>query len=256
MDSGEHLHCAIRCDAVSMLPCREAAPGWVSGEIPEGAYWSGAGATVVGGEHADVNPLVTVVTPTLPRPKLLIERCIPSVWAQTYSPIEHLVIFDGLNPVGRMQLADLGYTPLGVGGRRLVECGRRWGGVGHAARAAGAWLARGEWIAYLDDDNEFLPGHVEAMVGEAERANVPLVCTAWRMPDGQTWGWAPPGTNRTDSSSFLHHRDLLKVSSWQPADGYAADGALIDRWIAAGVAWSFLQEPTLVYHGARGGAPE
>ena len=202
------------------------------------------------------SPLVTVVTPTWKRPSLLTEQCIPSVAAQTYQPIEHLIIGDGTDPHLLGRLAHIGYTPYGVMGRRYIECGRNWGGVGHAARAAGAWLAAGEWICYLDDDNQYLPGHVEAMVAEAERAGVPLVCTAWRMPDGATWGWAPPGTNRTDSSSFLHHRDLLKVSSWQPGDGYAADGALIDRWVAAGVRWSFLPEPTMCYGGARYGAPE
>ncbi len=208
-----------------------------------------------------MNPLVSVVTPTWKRPNLLVNRCIPSVRAQTYQPIEHLIISDGPDPSLWQQLNALPQIRLHpaaepVNSLRYVECGRNHGGVGHAARAAGAFLAAGEWICYLDDDNEYLPGHVEAMVGEAQRARVPLVCTAWRMPDGQTWGWAPPGTNRTDSSSFLHHRDLLKVASWAPEVGYAADGALIDRWIAAGVTWSFLEEPTLVYHGARGGAPE
>ncbi len=204
-----------------------------------------------------MNPLVTVVTPTWRRPNLLVDRCIPSVQAQTYRPVEHLIISDGPDPDLRERLLRMGYGPYRyVLGRRFVECGANWGGVGHAARAAGAWLATGEWICYLDDDNEFLPGHVAAMVAEAERASVPLVCTAWRMPDGATWGWTPPGINRTDSSSFLHHRDLLKVSSWQPGDGYAADGALIERWITAGVKWSFLSEPTMVYGGARHGVPE
>jgi glycosyltransferase involved in cell wall biosynthesis len=203
-----------------------------------------------------MNPLVSVVTPTWRRPHLLINRCIPSVWAQTYSPLEHLIVIDGPDPDMRAQLYALDYNTHGSPERRFVECGRNWGGVGHAARAAGAWLAAGEWIAYLDDDNGYLPGHIEAMVAEAERANVPLVCTAWRTPDGATAGWAPPGTNRTDSSSFLHHRDLLKIASWQPEVGYAADGDLIDRWIAAGVSWSFLEEPTMVYGGPRYGAPE
>ena len=207
------------------------------------------------------SPLVSVITPTWRRPKLLTERCIPSVRAQTYQPIEHLIVSDGPDPALWQQLNTLPQIRLHpaaepVSSLRYVECGRNWGGVGHAARAAGAWLAAGEWICYLDDDNEYLPGHVEAMLAEAQRARVPLVCTAWRMPDGATWGWAPPGTNRTDSSSFLHHRDLLKVASWMPADGYAADGALIDRWLAAGVTWSFLPEPTMSYGGARGGAPE
>jgi|GEM_PF-3047704 len=40
------------------------------------------------------------------------------------------------------------------------------------------------------------------------------------------------------------------------ADWVAADGALVDRWVAAGVPWSFLPEPTMVYGGPRYGAPE
>ena len=201
-------------------------------------------------------PLVTIITATWKRPRMLTERCIPSVWAQTYQPLEHLVVCDGPDPGLRVRLGDLGYTPHGVTGRRLVECGRNHGGVGNAPRAVGAWLAAGEWICYLDDDNEYLPGHVQAMMAEADRTGVPLVCTAWRTPDGGVAGWAPPGTNRTDASSILHRADLLGVASWAPEAGYAADGALVDRWVAAGVPWSFLPEPTMVYHGARGGAPE
>jgi glycosyltransferase involved in cell wall biosynthesis len=130
----------------------------------------------------------------------------------------------------------------------VVELGRNWGGVGHAAHAAGSLLAAGEWVCYLDDDNEYLPGHVEAVVAEAQRSGADLVCTAWRTPGGDVGGWAPPGVNHTDTSSFLHRRDLLTLSCWQPGDGYAADGALVARWVAAGARWSFLPEPTLIYH--------
>jgi glycosyltransferase involved in cell wall biosynthesis len=203
-----------------------------------------------------MTPLVTVVTATWQRPKLLTERCIPSVAAQTYPSIEHLIICDGQDPKLCAQLGAIGYQARPGSRRRLVELGRNWGMVGNAARAVGAWLAAGDWIAYLDDDNEFDPDHVQMMVREAVDKGAALVCTAWRTPDGQVAGWAPPGTNRTDASSILHHRDLLKVACWQPGDGYAADGALVDRWVAAGVPWSFLPEPTLLYHGARNGVPE
>lgn len=207
-----------------------------------------------------MNPSVTVVTATRSRPRVLTERCIPSVWAQTYQPVEHLVVVDGPDVPLRRRLAGLGYSADGETysrmTRRVVELGRNWGTVGNAARAAGALLAAGEWVCYLDDDNQYLPGHVAAMVAEAQRSGADLVCTAWRMPDGAVWGGTPPGTNRTDASSFLHRRELLTLSCWQPGDGYAADGALVDRWVARGVRWSFLTEPTMTYGGARGGAPE
>jgi glycosyltransferase involved in cell wall biosynthesis len=201
-------------------------------------------------------PLVSVITATWRRPNLLLNRCIPSVWAQTYQPVEHLIVVDGIDIDLRGQLMATGYTLTPGSGRRLVELGRHWGGVGHAGHAAGALLAAGDYICYLDDDNEYLPDHVAAMVAEAERASVDIVCTAWRTPNGGIGGRTPPGTNHTDTSSLLHRADLLRVASWAPEAGYAADGALVDRWVAAGVPWSFLPEPTLLYHGARGGAPE
>jgi len=204
--------------------------------------------------------LVSIVTATWKRPRMLTERCIPSVWAQTYQPIEHLIVVDGRDVPLRRRLAGLGYSADGEVysrmTRRVVELGRNHGGVGNAPRAVGAWLAAGEWVCYLDDDNEYLPGHVQAMMAEAERSGAALVCTAWRGSDGHVAGWAPPGTNRTDASSLLHRADLLSVASWAPEAGYAADGALVDRWVAAGVPWSFLPEPTMVYWGPRGGAPE
>ena len=206
-------------------------------------------------------PLVSVVTATHQRHNLLLGRCIPSVWAQTYQPLEHLIVSDGPDPELRSQLKDLGYTTAPRTNRRLVELGRNWGLVGNAARAAGALLAAGDWICYLDDDNEFDPGHVAATVAEAERTGADLVCTAWRTPDGDLGGWAPPGTNHTDASALLHRADALRVASWQLSDrytatGYAADGDLVDRWVAAGLRWSFLPEPTVVYHpsAGRGGA--
>lgn len=197
-----------------------------------------------------MNPSVSIVTATHRRSDVLLGRCIPSVQAQTYSPVEHLVVIDGPDPALVWQLERFGYRAAADHRRRLVELGRNWGMVGNAARAVGAFLAAGDWICYLDDDNEFDPDHVETMVAQALAKQVGLVCCAWRTPTGEVAGWAPPGTNRTDAGSILHHRDLLRISAWQPGDGYAADGALVDRWLAAGVRWSFLDRPTMTYHPA------
>ena len=48
-----------------------------------------------------MSKLVTVVTPTWKRPKTVIEYALPSVWNQTYRPIEHLIVEVGQsNAVG------------------------------------------------------------------------------------------------------------------------------------------------------------
>jgi hypothetical protein len=43
-------------------------------------------------------PQVTIVTPTWQRHDLLLNRAIPSVQAQGYPGVEHLVISDGPDP--------------------------------------------------------------------------------------------------------------------------------------------------------------
>ena len=43
-------------------------------------------------------PLVSVITPTWQRHALLLDRCIPSVAAQDYPNVDHVVVSDGPDP--------------------------------------------------------------------------------------------------------------------------------------------------------------
>lgn len=205
--------------------------------------------------------LVTVVTATWGRPRTLFEHAIASVDAQDYPAIEHLVVTDGRDRRLEDALAAAGYSHRGV--RRRVAClGRNWtgfsgdGGVGAVPRLVGSWLAAGAYITYLDDDNDYLPHHVTAMVTALEESGADLVCTAWSHgPGGPPGGSPPPGPGRTDTSSFLHRAELLKNGSWE-LDGYEGDGNLAARWAAAGATWLFLPEPTMILNAHRFGAPD
>jgi glycosyltransferase involved in cell wall biosynthesis len=94
-------------------------------------------------------PLVSVIIPTLNRPKLLL-RAIDSVLCQTHQHFEIVVVVDSLDQstidavesVGdpRVQIVVNSYSPTAAG-----------------ARNAGADRSTGEWLAFLDDDDEWLP---------------------------------------------------------------------------------------------------
>lgn len=100
-------------------------------------------------------PLVSIVLPTLNRAHCL-GRAIASVLAQTYAHWE-LVIVDGASNDGTRELvAD--WSARADGRIHFIE--RANGGVG-PARNIGIEAAGGEYIAFLDSDDEFLPAKLE-----------------------------------------------------------------------------------------------
>lgn len=207
------------------------------------------------------DPLVTVITATWGRPRTILEHAIPSVAAQDYAQVQHLIVTDGHDPALNTALRIAGYSE-GNYSRRLVSLGRNWsqvhadGGVGATARLAGCFLAAGDWVTYLDDDDDWLPHHVRTMVACGEGAGADLVCSAWlHGPHREVRGSPPPRAGHTGTSMMMHRPALLKVSAWRP-EGYCADGWLAERWVAGGARWAFHPEPTVILRGHNHGAPD
>jgi glycosyltransferase involved in cell wall biosynthesis len=108
-------------------------------------------------------PAVSVIVRTKDRPGLLREA-LESLAAQTFRDFEAVVVNDSDTP---LQAGDLESSGRGLALRlRLVSPGPPHG----RARAANAGVeaATGTWIAYLDDDDLFLPDHLETLVGALE----------------------------------------------------------------------------------------
>jgi Glycosyl transferase family 2 len=117
---------------------------------------------------------VTVITATTGRTSLL--RCAESVANQRLSKpgrIQHLLITDGPES-GNLSASRLaaGITKhqfdLDVINLPYPVGKDRWNG--HRMYAAGTFLAKGDWIMYLDDDNTLEPNHVETCLEAAETA--------------------------------------------------------------------------------------
>ena len=103
--------------------------------------------------------LVSVIIPTTGRPKLVL-RALASVLGQTHGELEVIVVVDGPNPE---TIAALG----GIADPRLrVLQNPELIGPG-PARNIGAAQARGEWIAFLDDDDEWMPQKLEIQLAGA-----------------------------------------------------------------------------------------
>lgn len=110
-------------------------------------------------DAAQPSPRVSVILRTKDRPDLLAEA-LESLRAQTFTDFETVLVNDGGPlPEGLLQ------SPPGRGLRVVVPPA-----PGGRTRALNAGLAaaRGGWIAYLDDDDLYLPHHLAALDGARE----------------------------------------------------------------------------------------
>ena len=98
-------------------------------------------------------PTFTCVIPAYNREDT-VGRAIESALAQSHPPKEVLVVDDGSSD----RTAEV---VEGYGG--VVRCLRQANAGGAAARNAGARAATAEWIAFLDSDDYWTPGHLEAV---------------------------------------------------------------------------------------------
>ncbi|MEB3294337.1 MAG: glycosyltransferase family A protein [Synechococcales bacterium] len=98
------------------------------------------------------SPLISIVIPTCNRPDLL-QRAIASVMAQTFTAWEILVVINGSDTVTAVTLEQ-------IQDKRLQWLQIAEAGASHA-RNAGVNAANTDWIAFLDDDDEWLPEKLE-----------------------------------------------------------------------------------------------
>jgi len=97
--------------------------------------------------------LVSVVIPTRNRPQLVV-RAVASALSQTYSRIQVVVVIDGPDAATELVLHRLQDDRV-----KVVALAENVGGG--EARNTGVREANGEWIAFLDDDDEWVPEKIE-----------------------------------------------------------------------------------------------
>ena len=126
-------------------------------------------------------PVVSVIIPTTRRHDL-VQRAIRSVIGQTIANFEIIVVVDGPNPETEAALAAISDERLRV----LVN--QRSCGPG-SARNRGAASASGAWLAFLDDDDEFLPDMLERMLAVAAGRTVMLCCRCRVLMPEAAYEW-------------------------------------------------------------------
>jgi len=200
---------------------------------------------------------VTVVVPHYNRPDFVREALL-SIRNQTVKPAEILLVDDNSTPENQDKLRDLSSLAT------ILSTPRNVGLAG--ARNFGAQQAKSEWLAFLDDDDRFLPGKQERQIRYLEaHPQVMALGGGAKMvtPEGREEYWGCQTTRRLTlkdalcytasmAQGLMIRRDVyLELGGFESPRSYLEDYEFGIRLLASGHETHFLGEPLFVYH--RGG---
>jgi glycosyltransferase involved in cell wall biosynthesis len=129
------------------------------------------------------NKLISTIIPTYNRRQLL-DRAVKSVFAQTFRPIEIVIVDDG----SHVPVTTDWFQPIPEGVslsliRNAQSCGPA------AARNSGIEHSTGDWIAFLDDDDYWEPEKLASQLAALESANdsgiLAVACQMTLVDDNQ-----------------------------------------------------------------------
>lgn len=196
------------------------------------------------------SPLISIVTPTYSRPELLL-KAVRSAAAQDYPNIEIVVVGDGCPDLD----AEAVREAAGARACTVENLEKNHGAGGAVPRNRGLSLAAGEYVAYLDDDNEFAPDHVSSVYAAMREMRATFGFSSM-LVDGKDLKFNAPRFQGIDGGCVVHKKSLIdKYGPWKDraAGGYAHDWEIIKRWLEGGETWNCTLKPTLIYNGATSG---
>lgn len=177
---------------------------------------------------------VTVIVPHIPTRQFELARAITSVAAQTHQPEDVIIATD-----------------------------RRHEGSA-ATRNRVLQHVTTTWVAFLDDDDEFLPMHLELLVGYGLREGATVVYPGCRVVDAQgtslplqeEWGrfGKPFDGDLLRQRSYIPVTSLVNTSLAKQALFGAPDGSDYDDWgfylrlLDLGARFTHVPEVTWVWH--------
>jgi glycosyltransferase involved in cell wall biosynthesis len=193
-------------------------------------------------------PLVSVMIPTYNRGQLLVERTLPSIFAQTYQNLEVVIVGDCCTDNTSELLAQIKdprvrFFNLPQRGKYPEDVSCHWFVAGTKPTNKALRLIRGKWIAWLDDDDVFTPDHIETLLRFAQKGKYEFVAGLYEEErNGQriVVGYRSDEYPEYGGHSTWMYRSYLRffrynINSWRKSWNRPADIDLQLRMHAAGV---------------------
>lgn len=193
------------------------------------------------------DPLISVTIATYNRAQVLTERTLPSVLAQTYQNFEVIVVGDHCTDDTAARIAALNDSRIRFynqpeRGKYPEDPQKRRFVAGIPPMNKALELARGAWIAHLDDDDVWIPEHLEKMLAFVLERDLEFGSSIlYRESFVNDWGdvW------RGHSTFFAVY--YLKAFRYDPHAWrfrHGADAEMLIRLNKAGVRMACLAERT------------
>lgn len=149
---------------------------------------------------------ISVVIPTYNRANDLV-KAIASVLKQTYPVTEILVCDDGSTDNSKELVIAINDPKV-----KWIDCGKNGGPA--IPRNIGIKQSQGDWVAFLDSDDEWMPTKIEKQIEAIEKYQVKAVCTnASRMRFGEDKGMFSDFSNSTVTLKDLMLQNSIICSS-------------------------------------------
>jgi O-antigen/teichoic acid export membrane protein len=212
-------------------------------------------------------PLVSVRIATYNRGQLIVDRAIESVLRQTHQNFEIVIVGDHCDAATESAVRSvhdprIRFENLPARGQYPADPRFKWMVAGSTPMNRALDLVRGDWIAPLDDDDEFTTDHIEVLLEACRERNLEFAYGVAEMEYGPA-DWRPVGSWPLQRGAIIHASVLYtsrlgflryNEESWRL--GEPADWNLWRRMRAAGITMGFV--PQVVcrhYQEARGTDP-
>ena len=204
-------------------------------------------------------PLVSCCIATYTNTEMLLERALPSLLRQTYEHIEVVIVGDAASPevgqaVERVGDPRVRYANMTLRGPYPESPDVRWLVAGGPPSNEAMRLARGRWIAGMDDDDEATPDRVEVLLRAARRRELEFCYgqIETRGPDTADRELCvfPPALQKVGLQCSLMHADLKFICA-ELGDallGLPGDWSRIRRMMRIGVRMGMIDDVVLNYY--------
>jgi hypothetical protein len=211
-----------------------------------------AGGEVLIAGDSGLRPRVSIVTTVYDRVDCL-AHCIRSVRRQRFCDYEHIVVSDAPPPdvVSRVGTLVQSFNDGRISYINLLERHNNWG---IAPAAEGLRRTRGQYVAFLSDDNGYTPDHLATLVGVLDQyPELGFVYSSCRYAGRLVLRHPVPAPARIDLGQPLFRRELFTrlLDDDLPFQMMAWDWALIDSFVQRGVRWRHVDVASFIFRLAR-----